>query len=148
MGRHEPFELKYVAIGNEDCGKTYYRGFFTFLCDLIIFLLSIFVAKWDCNYNRKLYCVLWCYQESLSRYQNHLQLWWIISSARPSCWLLWLSCKTSFLTRNSEMFLFVCFSSLKECVSFCHRFTLLLAVCFPCTTNLTAHHVMVQRCGS
>ena len=29
MGRQEPFELKYVAIGNEDCGKTYYRGFFT-----------------------------------------------------------------------------------------------------------------------
>ena len=28
MGRKEPFELKYVAIGNEDCGKTYYRGFF------------------------------------------------------------------------------------------------------------------------
>ncbi|CAL9220318.1 unnamed protein product [Arabidopsis halleri] len=26
MGRQEPFELKYVAIGNEDCGKTYYRG--------------------------------------------------------------------------------------------------------------------------
>ncbi|KAG2318058.1 hypothetical protein Bca52824_021180 [Brassica carinata] len=25
MGRKEPFELKYVAIGNEDCGKTYYR---------------------------------------------------------------------------------------------------------------------------
>ncbi|XP_006398960.2 alpha-L-arabinofuranosidase 2 [Eutrema salsugineum] len=26
MGHAEPFELKYVAIGNEDCGKTYYRG--------------------------------------------------------------------------------------------------------------------------
>ncbi|ESQ48963.1 hypothetical protein EUTSA_v10020209mg [Eutrema salsugineum] len=26
MGRQEPFELKYVAIGNEDCGKTYYKG--------------------------------------------------------------------------------------------------------------------------
>ena len=35
MGRQEPFELKYVAIGNEDCGKTYYRGFFTSLYDYI-----------------------------------------------------------------------------------------------------------------
>ncbi|CAN8298135.1 unnamed protein product [Cochlearia groenlandica] len=26
MGHPEPFELKYVAVGNEDCGKTYYRG--------------------------------------------------------------------------------------------------------------------------
>lgn len=26
MGRSEPFELKYIAIGNEDCGKPYYRG--------------------------------------------------------------------------------------------------------------------------
>lgn len=34
MGRKEPFELKYVAIGNEDCGKTYYRGF-AFLYDHI-----------------------------------------------------------------------------------------------------------------
>lgn len=35
MGRQEPFELKYVAIGNEDCGKTYYRGF-AFLYDHIL----------------------------------------------------------------------------------------------------------------
>eukprot|EP00249_Psilotum_nudum_P011384 c23140_g1_i1 orf=470-2455(+) len=26
MGHPEPFELQYVAIGNEDCGKQYYRG--------------------------------------------------------------------------------------------------------------------------
>lgn len=26
MGHPEPFDLKYVAIGNEDCGKKYYRG--------------------------------------------------------------------------------------------------------------------------
>ncbi|KAJ0977953.1 hypothetical protein J5N97_013427 [Dioscorea zingiberensis] len=26
MGHHEPFELKYIAIGNEDCGKKNYRG--------------------------------------------------------------------------------------------------------------------------
>ncbi|XP_057520645.1 alpha-L-arabinofuranosidase 1-like [Amaranthus tricolor] len=26
MGHPEPFELKYIAIGNEDCGKPYYRG--------------------------------------------------------------------------------------------------------------------------
>ncbi|CAO2831511.1 unnamed protein product [Amaranthus hypochondriacus] len=35
MGHPEPFELKYIAIGNEDCGKPYYRGnylkFFTAL---------------------------------------------------------------------------------------------------------------------
>lgn len=30
MGHREPFDLKYVAIGNEDCGKTYYRGLFSF----------------------------------------------------------------------------------------------------------------------
>lgn len=26
MGHPEPFDLKYVAIGNEDCGKPYYQG--------------------------------------------------------------------------------------------------------------------------
>ncbi|KAK9266548.1 hypothetical protein L1049_001592 [Liquidambar formosana] len=26
MGHPEPFDLRYVAIGNEDCGKHYYRG--------------------------------------------------------------------------------------------------------------------------
>lgn len=26
MGHPEPFDLKYVAVGNEDCGKPYYRG--------------------------------------------------------------------------------------------------------------------------
>jgi alpha-L-arabinofuranosidase len=26
MGHPEPFPVKYVAIGNEDCGKTFYRG--------------------------------------------------------------------------------------------------------------------------
>jgi alpha-L-arabinofuranosidase len=26
MGHSEPFPVKYVAIGNEDCGKTFYRG--------------------------------------------------------------------------------------------------------------------------
>jgi alpha-L-arabinofuranosidase len=26
MGHPEPFPVKYVAIGNEDCGKKFYRG--------------------------------------------------------------------------------------------------------------------------
>ena len=26
MGHPAPFDLKYIAIGNEDCGKPYYRG--------------------------------------------------------------------------------------------------------------------------
>lgn len=26
MGHPKPFDLKYVAIGNEDCGKKNYRG--------------------------------------------------------------------------------------------------------------------------
>jgi alpha-L-arabinofuranosidase len=28
MGHPEPFPVKYVAIGNEDCGKKFYRGKF------------------------------------------------------------------------------------------------------------------------
>lgn len=28
MGHPEPFPVKYVAIGNEDCGKKFYRGNF------------------------------------------------------------------------------------------------------------------------
>jgi len=30
MGHPEPFDLKYVAVGNEDCGKKNYRGLRTF----------------------------------------------------------------------------------------------------------------------
>lgn len=30
MGHPEPFDLKYVAIGNEDCGKSKYRGRHTY----------------------------------------------------------------------------------------------------------------------
>ena len=26
LGHPEPFDLKYVAVGNEDCGKKYYLG--------------------------------------------------------------------------------------------------------------------------
>lgn len=26
MGHPEPFDLRYVAVGNEDCGKKNYRG--------------------------------------------------------------------------------------------------------------------------
>nr|GEV62973.1 alpha-L-arabinofuranosidase 1 [Tanacetum cinerariifolium] len=29
MGHPEPFDLKYVTTGNEDCGKPYYRATFT-----------------------------------------------------------------------------------------------------------------------
>ena len=33
MGHPEPFPVKYVAIGNEDCGKKFYRGkFFNYIC--------------------------------------------------------------------------------------------------------------------
>lgn len=32
MGHPEPFDLRYVAIGNEDCGKKNYRGYIC--CDL------------------------------------------------------------------------------------------------------------------
>jgi alpha-L-arabinofuranosidase len=35
MGHPEPFELKYIAIGNEDCGKPYYRGTLLFTPCLI-----------------------------------------------------------------------------------------------------------------
>jgi len=31
MGHPEPFNLKYVAVGNEDCGKKNYRGMHVFL---------------------------------------------------------------------------------------------------------------------
>lgn len=30
MGHPEPFDLRYVAIGNEDCGKKNYRGLHIF----------------------------------------------------------------------------------------------------------------------
>lgn len=28
MGHTQPFQLNYVAVGNEDCGLKYYRGLF------------------------------------------------------------------------------------------------------------------------
>lgn len=31
MGHPAPFDLRYVAIGNEDCGKKYYRGMHVFM---------------------------------------------------------------------------------------------------------------------
>ena len=31
MGHPKPFGLKYVAVGNEDCGKKYYKGFNLYL---------------------------------------------------------------------------------------------------------------------
>lgn len=39
MGHPEPFDLRYVAIGNEDCGKTKYRGMhpLLYLADNILF---------------------------------------------------------------------------------------------------------------
>lgn len=42
MGHPEPFDLRYVAIGNEDCGKTQYRGMLAllYLADDILFFDS------------------------------------------------------------------------------------------------------------
>lgn len=42
MGHPEPFDLRYVAIGNEDCGKTKYLGMHAlhYLADDILFFGS------------------------------------------------------------------------------------------------------------
>ena len=48
MGHPEPFPVKYVAIGNEDCGKKIYRGkFFNYICiaSLIEFKSRRFCAQ-------------------------------------------------------------------------------------------------------
>ncbi len=42
MGHPEPFPVKYVAIGNEDCGKKFYRG--TFLNYFLILSLHHITA--------------------------------------------------------------------------------------------------------
>lgn len=31
MGHPEPFDLRYIALGNEDCGKKNYRGMHGFV---------------------------------------------------------------------------------------------------------------------
>lgn len=36
MGHPEPFDLRYVAVGNEDCGKKNYRGMHVFLIYFIL----------------------------------------------------------------------------------------------------------------
>jgi len=42
MGHPEPFPVKYVAIGNEDCGKKFYRGkIFNYIC--IVSLVEFFL---------------------------------------------------------------------------------------------------------
>ena len=46
MGHPEPFDLRYVAIGNEDCGKKNYRGFYLFVIDFI-FLSYCLIDKID-----------------------------------------------------------------------------------------------------
>jgi alpha-L-arabinofuranosidase len=46
MGHPEPFDLRYVAIGNEDCGKKNYRGyicydvFFFKICYCVIYTMD------------------------------------------------------------------------------------------------------------
>lgn len=40
MGHPEPFDLKYVAVGNEDCGKKNYQG-----------NLQIYSYCWSFNYS-------------------------------------------------------------------------------------------------
>lgn len=41
MGHHDAFNLEYVAIGNEDCGKEYYQGrVFTVLCSIQVGILN------------------------------------------------------------------------------------------------------------
>jgi len=48
MGHPEPFPVKYVAIGNEDCGKKFYRGKFTiyiFVHPLAVSNQPLFTSK-------------------------------------------------------------------------------------------------------
>lgn len=40
LGHPEPFDLKYVAVGNEDCGKKYYLGKISFKLILSLFTYS------------------------------------------------------------------------------------------------------------
>lgn len=47
MGHPEPFDLRYVAIGNEDCGKKNYRGFHLLLILFYFILLSCLIDKID-----------------------------------------------------------------------------------------------------
>lgn len=43
MGHPEPFQLEYVAVGNEDCGKKNYRGE---LCPVIPMVHDIPCTQW------------------------------------------------------------------------------------------------------
>lgn len=45
MGHPEPFDLRYVAIGNEDCGKKNYRGLHISLIHSFCLLLFILVQN-------------------------------------------------------------------------------------------------------
>lgn len=36
MGHPEPFDIKYIAIGNEDCGKPNYKGMHMVLCKFFL----------------------------------------------------------------------------------------------------------------
>ena len=54
MGHPEPFDLRYVAIGNEDCGKKNYRGLHTYLClhlhlhiNIYIYIYMNLVVRWQ-----------------------------------------------------------------------------------------------------
>lgn len=40
MGHPEPFDLRYVAIGNEDCGKKNYRGLDTCLALAYVYIFD------------------------------------------------------------------------------------------------------------
>ena len=47
MGHPEPFDLRYVAVGNEDCGKKNYRGkaiFFFFKINVFCLRISLFLT--------------------------------------------------------------------------------------------------------
>lgn len=47
-GHPEPFDLRYVAVGNEDCGKKNYRGLHSAL--FILFYFEIHICL--CNKNK------------------------------------------------------------------------------------------------
>lgn len=44
MGHPEPFDLRYVAIGNEDCGKKNYRGMHYISCLFLLNFVSVIQA--------------------------------------------------------------------------------------------------------
>ncbi|KAG5521791.1 hypothetical protein RHGRI_034124 [Rhododendron griersonianum] len=132
MGHLEPFDLRYVAVGNEDCGKKNYRGNYLKFYDAIRHAYPDIIFISNCGGStRQLYHPTHFYDCHV-RYDSHFAACTIEISIVLQI-KFWFSVRGSAAWQHTVLFF-----------DLVVRITVMQKWCFLWLVNLMTHHAVVQ----